>query len=116
MTTSGRDEVLAWAAESRRRRDEIVAGVLEARFDPLVGPIKAVVVVQAIPAVGKVASRRVLIARGLEGARLADLDDEAGAALLEAVSGRSAPAAHDEADRHRPDHDRGTTGDGDHRP
>jgi hypothetical protein len=132
MTMSGRDEVLAWAADSRRRRAEIVAGVaegtmslaevLEARFDPLTGPIKVVVVVQAIPAVGKVVARRVLNARGLEGARLADLDDEASAALLEAVlvrstpSAPSAPAAPDEHDRPRPAHDRDTGPDGDQRP
>jgi hypothetical protein len=132
MIESGRDEVLAWAADARRRRAEIVAGVaegtmslaevLEARFDPLTGPIKVVVVVQAIPAVGKVAARRVLSARGLEGARLADVDDEAGAALLEAVFVRSAPSAPspapppDEHDRPRPAHDRNTGPDGDQRP
>ena len=100
MTGPGRDRVLAWAADARRRRTEIVAGVaartlslaevLAARFDPLTGPIKLVVVAQAIPAVGKVAARRVLLAQGLEGARLADLGDEAVAALLEAVEAAEA--------------------------
>ena len=95
MTGLSRDEVLAWAERARLRRAEIVAGVtagsislaevLAGRSDPLTGPIKVVVVAQAVPGVGKVAARRVLSTHGLDGARLADLDDQTCAALIEAV-------------------------------
>ena len=106
MTAMDHEEVLAWAEQARLRRAEIVAGVTEGivslagvladRSDPLVGPIKVVVVAQAVPGVGKVAARRVLNAHGLEGARLADLDDRTCADLVEAVE-----AANDSQPRRR---------------
>jgi hypothetical protein len=90
-----RDEVLAWAAAARARREEVVAGVtagridlaevLAARHDPLVGPIKLVVVVQAIPGVGKVVARRALAHLRLEDRHLVDLNDAEAVALLAAV-------------------------------
>jgi hypothetical protein len=89
------DEVLAWAAAARARRQDVVAdvgagridlaAVLAARHDPLVAPIKLVVVVQAIPGVGKVLARRALARLQLEDRRLAELTDAEAVALLTAL-------------------------------
>jgi hypothetical protein len=89
------DVVLAWAAAARDRREEVVealtggrtglAEVVSMRRDPLVGPIKLVVVTQAVPGVGKVAARRVLARLGLGEHRLAELTDAEAAALLAAL-------------------------------
>ena len=91
-----REAVLAWAAAARIRRDEVVASVaggqtdlatvLADRHAPLVEPIKLVVVVQAVPGVGKVLARRTLSLLGLEDHRLADVTDAQAAALLAEVS------------------------------
>ena len=91
-----REAVLAWAAAARVRRDEVVASVatgqtelatvLADRHDPLVGPIKLVVVVQAVRGVGKVHARRALSRLGLDDHRLADVTDDQAAALLAEVS------------------------------
>lgn len=96
MMGTDRETVLAWAEAARVRRDEVVAAVAEGRADlaavlagrddPLVGPIKLVVVVQAAPGVGKVLARRALARHGLEDRRLADLSDAAAAALLADLS------------------------------
>jgi hypothetical protein len=90
-----RDAVLGWAAASRARREEVVAdvaagrvelaAVLAERTDPLVGAIKLVVVVQAVPGVGKVAARRALARLHLDERRVADLSDADVAALLVAL-------------------------------
>jgi hypothetical protein len=91
-----RAAVLAWAAAARVRRDEVVASVaagrtdlatvLAGRDDPLVGPIKLVVVVQAVPGVGKVNARRALARLDLVDHRLADVSDAEAAALLGELS------------------------------
>ena len=64
-----------------------LAAVLAGRSDPLIGPIKLVVVVQAVPGVGKVNARRVLARLGLDDHRLSDVSDTEAAALLTELSG-----------------------------
>ena len=89
------DEVLGWAAAARARRNDVVAkvaaghadltSILDLRHDALVAPIKLVVVVQAVPHVGKVAARRLLARLALEEKRVGDLTDGQAAALLAAA-------------------------------
>jgi hypothetical protein len=71
------DEALAWAADARATRDDVVDGlasgdldlgtVLErAGRDPLVGRIHAVTVLESLPGWGKVACRRALAGAGID--------------------------------------------------
>jgi len=88
----------AWAEHARQFRLQVVTqlelGVIGLpelfeldRDDERVGPIKAVFLLQALPGVGKVASRKALEHLGLdENIRIGELDQQGRRALIEALS------------------------------
>ena len=89
---------LAKAAEARRRRAELeehlAAGAVTlgelfalADADPLVGGIKAVVMLQSLPGIGKVRSRRTMEALGVAASsRLSEVAGPERRALLDALT------------------------------